>query len=125
MKCLSAPVSRRCPCGGTVEVERIETQYQEDNVRQTVGRRFEIEVGRCQCCQARAQGRHRLQTSDALGAAKVQVGPEALAYGAHLNKQMGLSLGHTGRVLQMGYGLEISRGGIYKAMVRARPSQPT
>src|SRR5437867_8569713 len=52
--------------------------------------------------QARAQGRHQLQTSDALGAAKVQVGPEALAYGAHLNKQMGLSLGHTGRVLPMG-----------------------
>jgi len=50
-----------------VEVERIETQYQEDNVRQTVGRRFEIEVGRGQCCQA--QGRHQLQTSDALGAA--------------------------------------------------------
>ena len=99
---LSAPVSRRCPCGGTVEVERIETQYQEDIVRQTVVRRFEIEVGRCQCCQARAQGRHQLQTSDALGAAKVQVGPEALAYWAHLNKQMGLSLGHTGRVLPMG-----------------------
>ena len=99
---LSAPVSRRCPCGGTVEVERIETQYQEDLVRQTAVRRFEIEVGRGQCCQARAQGRHQLQTSDALGAAKVQVGPEALAYGAHLNKQMGLSLGHTGRVLPMG-----------------------
>lgn len=27
---LPAPVSRRCPCGGTVQVERTESQYQED-----------------------------------------------------------------------------------------------
>ena len=113
---LSAPVSRRCPCGGTVQVERTEPQYQEDIVRRTVVRRFDIEVGYCSCCGARAQGRHPLQTSDALGSAKVQVGPEALVLGAHLNKQMGLSLGHTARVLQTGYGLEFSRGGIYKAL---------
>ena len=123
---LPAPVSRRCQCGGTVQVERIEPQYQEDIVRQTVVRRFDIEVGHCQCCGARAQGRHPLQTSDALGAAKVQVGPEALVLGAHLNKQMGLSLGHTAQVLQSGYGLEISRGGIYKALARlAGKTEPT
>ena len=123
---LSAPVSRRCPCGGRVQVERIEAQYQEDIVRRTVVRRFDIEVGHCPCCGARAQGRHPLQTSDALGAAKVQVGPEALVLGAHLNKQMGLSLGHTARVLQCGYGLEVSRGGIYKALARlAGKAEPT
>jgi transposase len=123
---LPAPLSRRCPCGGTVQVERTEPQYQEDIVRRTVVRRFDIEVGRCPCCGARAQGRHPLQTSDALGAAKVQVGPEALVLGAHLNKQMGLSLGHTARVLQSGYGLEFSRGGIYKALARlAGKTEPT
>jgi transposase len=68
---LSAPVSRRCPCGGTVKVERTEPQYQEDIVRRTLVRRFDIEVGHCSCCGARAQGRHRLQTSNALGSAKV------------------------------------------------------
>jgi transposase len=123
---LPALVSRRCPCGGTVQVKRTEPQYQEDIVRRTVVRRFDIEVGYCQCCGARAQGRHPLQTSDALGAAKVQVGPEALVLGAHLNKQMGLSLGHTARVLQTGYGLEFSRGGIYKALARlAGKAEPT
>src|SRR5713101_8767814 len=129
---LPAPVSRRCPCGGTVQVERTEPQYQEDTVRafrivrRTVVRRFDIEVGHCCCCGARAQGRHPLQTSDALGSAKVQVGPEALVLGAHLNKQMGLSLGHTARVLQSGYGLEFSRGGIYKALARlAGKAKPT
>ncbi len=146
---LAAPLSRRCPCGGTVQVKRTESQYQEDIVRRTgdehfsaptcqndktaellcslaVVRRFDIEVGYCQCCGARAQGRHPLQTSDALGAAKVQVGPETLVLGAHLNKQMGLSLGHTARVLQSGYGLEFSRGGIYKALARlASKAEPT
>src|SRR6266851_4044781 len=61
---LPAPVSRRCPCGGTVQVERTEPQYQEDTVRafrivrRTVVRRFDIAVGHCCCCGARAQGRH-------------------------------------------------------------------
>ncbi len=123
---LPAAVSRRCLCGGTVEVKRTEPQYQEDIVRRTVVRRFDIEVGYCQSCGARAQGRHPLQTSDALGAAKVQVGPEALVLGAHLNKQMGLSLGHTAGVLQSGYGLEFSQGGIYKALARlAGKTEPT
>jgi hypothetical protein len=54
------------------------------------------------------------------------VGPEALVLGAQLNKQMGLSLGHTGRVLESGYGLEFSRGGIYKALARlASKAEPT
>jgi transposase len=123
---LSAPVSLHCRCGGTVEVERTEPQYQEDIVRQTRVRRFDIEVGRCRCCGARSQGRHPLQTSDAIGAAKVQMGPEALVLGAHLNKQMGLSLGHTARVLQFGYGLEFSRGGLDKALARlANKAEPT
>ena len=123
---LPAPLLRRCRCGGTVQVERTEPQYQEDIVRRIVVRRFDVEVGHCPCCGARAQGRHPLQTSDALGAAKVQVGPEALVLGAHLNKQMGLSLGHTARVLQSGYGLEFSRGGIYKALARlAGKTEPT
>jgi transposase len=123
---IPVPVSRRCACGGTVKVERTEPQYQEDIVRLTVVRRFDIEVGRCQCCGTRAQGRHRLQTSDALGAAKVQVGPEALAFAAHLNKQLGLSLGNSSRVLQLGYDLEFSRGGIYQALARlAKKVEPT
>ena len=55
-----------------------------------------------------------MQTSDALGAAAVQMGPEALALAAHLNKKMGLSLGHTAETLAVGFGLHRSRG--------ARPS---
>jgi transposase len=100
---LPVPAPRQClRCGGTVRVQRVEPQYQEEIVRLTVVRRFDVEVGQCVSCGAHAQGRHPLQTSDALGAAHVQLGPEALALGAHLNKQVGLSLGQTSKVLQLG-----------------------
>jgi hypothetical protein len=35
-----------------------------------------------------------------------------------LNKQMGLSLGHTRQVLSYGFGLEVSRGGLCRALAR-------
>ncbi len=109
----------RCDrCGGEVVGERVEPQYQEEIVRRTIVRRFDVEIGRCRCCGTRIQGRHRWQTSDALGAAAVQVGPEALSLAAHLNKQMGLSLGHTAQVLALGFNFQLSRGGLYRALER-------
>jgi transposase len=117
----------QCPrCGGGVEFQRSEPQYQEEIVRRTVVRRFDIAVGCCRDCGRRVQGRHRLQTSDAVGVGAVQLGPEALALAAILNKQMGLSLGHTRQVLASGFGLEVSCGGLYRALARmARRAAPT
>jgi transposase len=124
---LAVPLPERCPhCGGGVEPERCEAQYQEEIVRRTVVRRFDIAVGRCRNCQRRVQGRHQLQTSDAVGVGSVQLGPEALTLAAILNKQMGLSLGHTRQVLAYGFGLEVSRGGLYRALARmADRAEPT
>jgi transposase len=116
---IAVPLPDHCPhCGGGVESESCETQYQEEIVRRTVVRRFDIAVGRCRDCRRRVQGRHRLQTSDAVGVGSVQLGPEALTLAAILNKQMGLSLGHTRQVLCYGFGLEVSRGGLYRALAR-------
>jgi len=124
---IAVPLAGRCPhCGGDVERERCETQYQEEIVRRTIVRRFDIAVGRCRSCQRRVQGRHRLQTSNAVGVGSVQLGPEALTLAAILNKQMGLSLGHTRQVLCYGFGLEVSRGGLYRALARlANRAEPT
>jgi transposase len=124
---IAVPLPERCPhCGGGVEPDGCETQYQEDIVRRTVVRRFDIAVGRCRACTRRVQGRHRWQTSDAVGVAGVQLGPEALTLAAILNKQMGLSLGHTRQVLSYGFGLEASRGGLCRALARmARRAEPT
>ena len=100
---IAVPLPERCPhCGGGVESESCQTQHQEDIVRRTVVRRFDIAVGRCRVCTRRVQGRHPLQTSDAVGVGGVQLGPEALTLAAILNKQMGLSLGHTRQVFPMG-----------------------
>jgi transposase len=41
-----------------------------------------------------------------------------LTLAAILNKQMGLSLGHTRQVLSYGFGLEVSRGGLCRALAR-------
>jgi len=48
------------------------------------------------------RGRHPWQTSDAVGVAGVQLGPEALTLAAILNMQMGLSLGRTRQELGVG-----------------------
>src|SRR5713226_507263 len=124
---IAVPLPAHCPhCGGGVESKSCETQYQEEIVRRTVVRRFDIAVGCCRKCQRRVQGRHRLQTSDAVGVGRVQLGPEALTLAAILNKQMGLSLGHTRQVLSYGFGLEVSRGGLYRALARmAGRAEPT
>ena len=124
---IAVPLPKDCPhCGGGVESESCEAQYQEDIVRRTVVRRFDIAVGRCRVCRRRVQGRHPLQTSDAVGVGAVQLGPEALTLAAILNKQMGLSLGHTRQVLSYGFGLEASRGGLCRALARlAGRAEPT
>jgi transposase len=116
-----------CPdCGGPVAQRRVESQFQEEILRRTVVREFRVAIGECLCCRRRVQGRHALQTSDALGAAAVQMGPEALALAAHLNKKMGLSLGHTVEVLEKGFGLTRSRGALYQALARlATKAAPT
>lgn len=124
---ITVPLPKCCPhCGGGVEQESCETQYQEELVRQTIVRRFDIAIGRCRECRRRVQGRHAWQTSDAVGVGNVQLGPEALTLAAILNKQMGLSLGHTRQVLSYGFGLEVSRGGLYRALARmAARAAPT
>jgi transposase len=124
---IAVPLPEHCPhCGGGVAPESCETQYQEEVVRRTLVRRFDIAVGRCCDCHRRVQGRHPLQTSDAVGVGNVQLGPEALTLAAILNKQMGLSLGHTRQVLSYGFGLEVSRGGLCRALARmAGRAEPT
>jgi transposase len=105
-------------CGARVIYEDTKPQFQEDIVRLTIVRRFDIQIGRCACCGRHVQGRHPLQRSDALGAAQVQLGPEALSLAAHLNKEMGISHERVARVLELGYGLRTNRSSICRALMR-------
>jgi len=80
----------RCPhCHGPVIPQDTQPQYQEDIVRMTIIRRFDVAVGTCACCGWQAQGRHPLQTSDSLRVGEVQVGPGSLVYGGGAQQGIG------------------------------------
>jgi transposase len=66
-----------------------------------------------------------LQTSDALGAAAAQLGPDAQAAVVDFNKQAGMSHGKISRVFQTLFGISLSRGGSTHVVLRAaRRSEP-
>lgn len=65
------------------------------------------------------QGRHPLQTSNALGAACSQLGPDAQALAVHLNKSAGLSHGKTTALFEKLFELNLSRGGSCHVVLRA------
>jgi transposase len=116
-----APLPRRCPhCQGAVHPERVATQYQEElPMQRPLIRQFHVHIGRCAQCQRRIQGRHPLQTSDALGAAAVQLGPHAVAFAVLLNKRVGLPYGKVVQLLRDRFGLTVTRGGLVHAVHRA------
>lgn len=123
-----ASLPTTCPdCGGSVQRRRVVSQYQEDlPVQRPVVHEFRVAIGQCRQCHRRVQGRHPLQTSDALGAAAVQLGPQAVALAVILNKQLGLSFGKIVPLLRQRFGLTVTRGGLVHAVHRAaRQTQPT
>ena len=117
----AAPVPAACPaCGGAVEVTRVASQYQEElPVVRPVVRRFDIEVGHCSQCQRRVQGHHVLQTSDALGAAGVQLGPGVVALVVELHTEMGVPLAKVAHLLRTTFGLQVTPGGLAHVLHRA------
>lgn len=116
-----APLPEKCPnCGNNAFIdERVELQYQAEIPRRPIYRQFNVKVARCTCCKKRVQGRHPLQTSDALGCCASQIGPEAQAAAAMLNKELGLSQGKISRFFQAFFGIKLSRGGSCQIMLRA------
>jgi transposase len=125
---IDVPLPEACPhCGGGLIETRIAPQYQEDLpvVRPQV-RRFDVHVGCCDRCGRRVQGRHPLQTTDALGAASAHLGPHAVALIVLLNKHLGLSHGKIAALLRDWFGLRVRPSGVTHALHRAaRQAAPT
>jgi transposase len=65
------------------------------------------------------QGRHHWQTSDALGAATSQLGPDAQAAIVNLNKRAGMSHGKVADFLRTLYDIALTRGGVCQILLRA------
>ena len=124
-----APLPPHCPrCQARVRPRRVATAVS----RRAAGAapascaRFRVHIGECPQCHRRVQGRHPLQTSDALGAAAVQLGPQAVAFAVLLNKRFGLPYGKIAALLRDRFGLTVTRGGLVHAVHRAaRQAQPT
>src|SRR2546428_5808119 len=122
-----APLPDCCPdCGGAIDETEVRQQFQTEIIRKALHRQFNVHIGSCRACQKRVQGRHPLQTSDALGAAAAQLGPDAQAAAVHLNKVAGLSHGKVRAFFRSLFGVDLSRGGSCHAVVRAgRKAQGT
>jgi transposase len=115
-----------CPdCGGPILETGVVPQFQVEIPRQPIHRQFNVHIGCCQGCGHRVQGHHPLQTSDALGAAAAQLGPDGQAAIALLNKRLGLSHGKVVRCLSDLFGIPLTRGGSAQVVLRAaRRCQP-
>lgn len=117
---LDAPLPEACPdCRGAVVEEVVRSQYVTDVPPvMPVTVRFDVHVGRCAECRRRLQGRHPGQISDALGAAAVQIGPQALAVGMEMHVRLGLSFRRVAETMGRHFGLRVSAAAFARAMGR-------
>ncbi|HEU0067677.1 MAG TPA: IS66 family transposase [Nitrospiraceae bacterium] len=108
-----------CPrCGGQVENRAPLLQYIEEiPALQPHVTRLVTWSGTCATCGP-VRTTHPLQTSVGQGAAKVQLGPRALALAALLNKQLGLPMRKTCAVLKQLGGLSVTPGGLSQLLSR-------
>ncbi len=117
---IRVPLPATCPhCAGAVRPTHTARQLQVDVpvVRPTVCE-FQIAIGRCRQCGRRVQGRHPRQTSDALGAAGHQIGPQALALTATLHTALGVPYAKIARLFTTAFGLSVSRSTLCRALTR-------
>jgi len=117
---LDVKMPKRCPsCGGSVRETHVARQFQIEIPRRPILRRFDLHVGRCTCCGKHVQPRHELQTSDALGAAAVQIGPDAQALIAGLKNKLGLSYGDITTLMKDAWDIPLTRGAAAHIVRRA------
>lgn len=107
-------------CNGKVRLTGKESQFQIDlpEIRPRATE-FVLHYGECQSCGRRVAGRDWRQTSEAVGAAGVQIGPRVVATATLLNKVGGLSYGKIATFLEQTTGLGVARSTLCRAVQRA------
>jgi len=115
---IAVPLPTHCDCGGGIELDETVEQFQVEIPSRPIHRRFDIQVGHGRECGRRHQGRHPLQTSDAVGAAASQMGPNAQAMTALMKNKLGLSYGDIRIAFHDFFGIELSRGGAAQIVLR-------
>jgi transposase len=109
-----------CPaCEKPAELVGQQRQWQTDiPLQNATTTEFVIDVARCTNCGRQLRARHVEQTSAAVGAAAVQIGPRATALAAKLNKECGVSFERIADLLDKGFGLRTSRSTLNRAVAR-------
>ena len=107
-------------CQGKVHLVGKKSQYQVDlpPIR-TLTTEFILHYGECSQCGRQVMGRHSRQSSQAVDAAGVQIGPEVVALAIYLNKVGGLSYGKIANLLKQMAGLQVARSTLCRALLRA------
>lgn len=116
-----------CPdCQGPVTPDRTEEQFIEDLEIRRVVRRLVFESGFCSGCQRRVKSTHSTQLSQAGGAAKVQIGEQALALALELKHRLGMPYRKIVDLFAHQFGLRLTPGALVQAGRRAvRRLEPT
>ena len=109
-----------CPCcgGPLAQVEPVEQFLEDLPPRRPHVTRIVTYKATCSRC-GEVRSTHPLQMSEATGAAKVQLGPRAMALAVVLNKQLGQTTRTSCRVLDLLGGLRVTPGGLTQALQRA------
>jgi len=115
---IDVPRPDRCECGGEVDGDEVVAQYQTEIPVKAIHRRLDIHFGTCRNCGRRVRGRHPVQTSQALGAAAAQLGPQAQAMVATLKDEVGVSYGDIEKIFLRGWGISLTRGGAAQVVLR-------
>lgn len=106
-------------CQAAAKLVEQRKQWQTDIALMTaVTTEYQMDVSQCSKCGRLLQSRHPEQTSDATGAAAVQIGPHAIAFAAKLNKECGVSYGRIADILEKGFGLSTKPSTINRAVLR-------
>ena len=127
---IEVPLPRTChECQAPLDEApaTVHDQYQIDLPEpEPVIIRFRVPVVHCPVCRRRIQGRHPEQTSDALGAAAVQLGPRLRAFAADLKHRLGVPYRKVAQAITTLCGVAVAPSALVRSGHRlrrlARPS---
>lgn len=118
---IAVPLPERCGGCGSRRIKRLHQtmeQFQEEIPRKPIRRRFDVQLGECQDCGKCVHGRHPLQTSEATGAAAVQLGADAQALTSLMKNKLGVSYGDIETAFEDFFGIKLTRGGAAHIVLR-------
>jgi len=114
------PAPLFCPdCEKPAKLIGRDLQWQTDlPIAHAVTTEFQIDISQCTRCGRTLRAAHPEQISEATGAARVQIGPRAIAFAAKLNKECGVSWGRIADIFEKGFGLITDRSTLNRAAQR-------